>query len=247
MYSTISDWYETDEIAPSIWRVREKYYRADYRCNMYVIKGMTRDLVIDAGLGLANLRHYLRPLTWAPTLVLSHAHYDHIGAAHEFDERLIHAAEADILAAPTRENTYADILLAGEDFSRRPWNRFSARHWEPTPAPATGLLAEGDIIDLGNRGFEVLHTPGHSWGSICLWDQRNRLMICADTVYSGEIFDQLSCSDIPTYVKTMDRLRLLPVDLALPGHGQILSGAEFRGIAVNYILEKRPREPAMAG
>src|SRR5580693_7839388 len=96
-WSSILDWYEIEEVLPRVWRVRERYYREDYRCNIYVIKGMTGDLVIDAGLGLASLAQFLMPVTAVPTLVLTHAHYDHIGSAHEFAEVLVHASEASIV------------------------------------------------------------------------------------------------------------------------------------------------------
>jgi glyoxylase-like metal-dependent hydrolase (beta-lactamase superfamily II) len=234
-YTDIADWFECEEIVPRIHRIRERYYREDYRCNIYVVKGMTRDLIIDAGLGLASLREFTRPLTAAPLLVLSHSHYDHIGSAFEFPQRAIHAAEAPLISAPTRKNTYADLLLATEDFTRLPWPGYSAESWQPVAAPPTQLLREGHLLDLGDRAFEVLSTPGHSWGSICLWDARNRVLLSADTVYPGELFDHLPCSDIPAYLQTMDRLRVLPVEIALPGHGDVLTGVDFRRIAVRYI------------
>jgi len=238
-YTEIADWFEMEEVLPRIYRIVERYYRADYRCNIYLVKGMVRDIIVDAGLGLASLVDYVRPYARNPLLVLSHAHYDHIGSAFEFPERMIHSAEADLLAEPTRANTYADLLLSADDFSRLPWPSFDAARWIPEPAPATSTLAHGDVIDLGDRAFEVMSTPGHSPGSICLWDVRNRIVLSADTVYSGELFDHLSCSDIPTYVETMDALRLLPVDVALPGHGPVLSGSEFRAIALGYVAGKR--------
>jgi glyoxylase-like metal-dependent hydrolase (beta-lactamase superfamily II) len=237
-YTDIADWFECEEVVARIFRIRERYYREDYRCNIYVVKGMTRDLIVDTGLGLASLRDFARPLAAAPLLVLSHSHYDHIGSAFEFPERAIHAVEAPLISAPTRENSYADILLATEDFARLPWPGFLAETWQPLPASPTQLLAEGDVLDLGDRAFEVLSTPGHSWGSICLWDARNRVLLSADTLYQGELFDHLSCSDIPAYVRTMDRLRVMPVDVALPGHGEVLTGADFRRIAVLYVAGK---------
>jgi glyoxylase-like metal-dependent hydrolase (beta-lactamase superfamily II) len=238
-YTQITDWYEIDEVAPRVFRVRERYYREDYRCNIYVIKGMVRDIVVDAGLGLASLTDFVRTVSRAPQLILTHAHYDHIGSAHEFSEVAIHAAEETLIAHPTRENTYANLLLATKDFQKLPWDNYDAGTWEPIPAPATMVVHEGALIDLGDRSFEVLHTPGHSQGSICLWDARNRLLISGDTVYSGELFDQLPCSNVSAYLQSMERLRALPVAIALPGHGHVLDYRQFQLICSQYILSRR--------
>ncbi len=233
------DWFTLREVADGVFHVWEPGYRADYRGNIYVIKGSQTDLVLDAGLGLGSLRAFLAPVAPDPLLVLSHGHYDHIGSAFEFERRVIHPAEAPILAEPTPQNTYADRLLATEDFSRLPWAGFTACDWAVLPAPATGLIGEGDILDLGDRRFFVLHTPGHSWGSVCLWDEAAGFLFCADTVYQGEIFDHLPCSDIPTYRQTMRRLRDYPVQTAFPGHGPILGGTGFRQVIDAYLTSAR--------
>jgi glyoxylase-like metal-dependent hydrolase (beta-lactamase superfamily II) len=236
-FTEIPDWFEMREVGEGIYCIRERYYREDYRCNIYVVKGRKHDLVIDTGLGLGSLRKFIAPVLNKPILICSHGHYDHIGGNFEFSERLMHPAELEIVAYPTHQNTYADLLLSTEDFQVLPWNGFEAKDWVIEPAPATGFLVEGDLLDLGNRRFQVLHTPGHAWGSICLWEECTGVFFCADTVYEGEIFDALSCSHIPTYITTMQRLRNHPVHVAYPGHGPILTADYFR-TAVNTYLSK---------
>ncbi len=235
--TTRADWFRVLEVAPGIFHIDEPLYRADYRCNIFLVKGKTRDIVIDSGLGLASLRDFLRPLSANPTLVCSHSHYDHMGSNWEFEERLIQPSEAEIVAHPTRQNTLADPILKTEDFLELPYENFDAADWIPRAAPTTGFLNDGDTLDLGDRQFEILHTPGHSWGSICLYDARSQIIFCADTVYEGEIFDFLPCSDIPTYVQSMNRVLDLPIRVAFPGHGAILMGAEFRAIAADYVRQ----------
>jgi glyoxylase-like metal-dependent hydrolase (beta-lactamase superfamily II) len=237
-YTTLPDWFTIEPVGEGIFLINEPRYRADYRCNIYLIKGRTRDLVIDTGLGLGNLSAFLKDKATNPLLLASHAHYDHLGGNFEFAERLAHPAEADQLANPTRENTYADPILRTEDFSVLPWDGWRAEDWRPVRAAATKLVDDGDAIDLGDRRYEVLHTPGHSWGSHCLWDQARNEMFCVDTIYDGEIFDQLSCSHIPTYVKSMARLSKYPVKTAFPGHGPVLTGDRFREIAEGYVRDK---------
>ncbi len=236
-FTTRADWFRVLEVGDGIFHIDEPHYSADYRCNIYVVKGKTRDIVIDTGLGLASLRDFVKPISANPLLVCSHAHYDHMGSNWEFGERVIHPAEAEIVANPTRENTLADPILATKDFYELPYESFDSNDWIPRAAPATGLLNDGDVLDLGDRQFEVLSTPGHSWGSICLWDAQNQIIFCADTIYEGEIFDFLPCSDVPTYVQSMKRVLELPVRVAFPGHGPILDGDTFRAIAAKYIRD----------
>jgi glyoxylase-like metal-dependent hydrolase (beta-lactamase superfamily II) len=234
-YTGRDDWFTMEQVGEGIHRLIETWYRDDYRCNIYVIQGERRDLVIDTGLGLAPLRPSVEALAPDPLLVSSHGHYDHIGGNFEFAERLIHRAEADIVAHPTRENTLADRLLATEDFRALPWDGFRAEDWAAEPAPATGLIGEGDVLDLGDRRLTVLHTPGHSWGSVCLWDEARGDLFCADTVYAGELFDRLPCSDVATYVRSLRRLRDHPVRTAYPGHGPVLDGSAFRAVIDDYL------------
>jgi glyoxylase-like metal-dependent hydrolase (beta-lactamase superfamily II) len=230
-----TDWFAMQQVSDGIFHVTEPFYRADYRCNIYIVKGRDRDIVIDTGLGLASLKEFIAPVTQNPLLVCSHSHYDHMGSNWEFDQRVIHPTEADIVAHPTRENTYADPFLETEDFYELPWPDFDTTEWLPQPAPPTGLINEGDVIDLGDRQFKVLSTPGHSWGGVCLWEEESGIMFCADTVYEGELFDFLPCSDIPTYVQTMQCLREFPVRVAFPGHGPLLDAARFNAVIDEYV------------
>ncbi|MBV9868914.1 MAG: MBL fold metallo-hydrolase [Abitibacteriaceae bacterium] len=236
-FTTRDDWFAMQRVADGIYHITEPHYRADYRCNIYVVKGSQRDIIIDTGLGLGSLRTFVAPITDNPLLVCSHSHYDHMGSNFEFEERVIHPAEADIVAHPTAQNTYADPVLVTEDFYELPWPGFEARDWVAEPAPATGLIDEGDIIDLGSRSFVVLNTPGHSWGSICLWEEKTGVMFCADTVYEGELFDFLPCSDIPTYIQSFQCLLEYPVQVAYPGHGPILDATRFRTVIETYLRQ----------
>ena len=60
-------------------------------------------------------------------------------------------------------------------------------------APATRLIDEGDVIDLGDRIFEVLHTPGHSEGEILLWEAFTGILFSGDMIYDGDLIND----DVP--------------------------------------------------
>jgi glyoxylase-like metal-dependent hydrolase (beta-lactamase superfamily II) len=103
------------------------------------------------------------------------------------------------------------------------------------PAPATRTLAEGDAVDLGDRRFAVLHLPGHSPGSIGLWEEEVGLLFSGDAIYDGPLLDELPGSDVAAYVQTMRRLRELPVSVVHAGHDPSFGGRRLREIAERYL------------
>ncbi len=232
------NWFTRREVAPHIWHIEEPFYNADYRCNIFLIQGRDFNLVIDSGLGVAPLRPFIADISANPILVASHGHYDHLGGNWEFENRWAHANEADILAHPTRGNTLGARFLDNADFARLPFDGFDVSDWQPQSAPATRILRDGEILDLGDRKLEVIHAPGHSPGLICLWDATNQILFSTDAVYDGEIFDFLPCSDVPSYLETMKKLRELPVEIACPCHNQIMDGARFGAVVDAYLSSK---------
>jgi glyoxylase-like metal-dependent hydrolase (beta-lactamase superfamily II) len=108
------------------------------------------------------------------------------------------------------------------------------------PAPPTRLVEDGSIIDIGGRSFEVLHLPGHSPGSIGLWEQATGILFSGDALYDGPLLDELEDSSIPDYVRTMKRLREIPVRVVHGGHDPSF-GRERLIELVDAYLERRDR------
>ena len=168
---------------------------------------------------------------------------------HEFSERAIHRAEAGQLTSaitacldtslfgpevidPYRNAGY-DIPALFVDAV--PPHGIAAAVYEVAEAPATQILDDGDVIDIGNRAFEVLHLPGHSPGSIGLWDADSGVLFSGDAIYDGPLLDQLDGSDIDDYVRTMERLRTLPVVAVHGGHEPSFGRARLVEICDDYI------------
>ncbi|MGO4843989.1 MBL fold metallo-hydrolase, partial [Rhizobiaceae sp. 2RAB30] len=72
------------------------------------------------------------------------------------------------------------------------------------PAPAERLLEHGDVVDLGDRAFEVVHTPGHSPGGIALYERNTRTLLSGDIVYDGPLIDNAYHSHTDDYVTTLE-------------------------------------------
>ena len=129
----------------------------------------------------------------------------------------VHAAEAEILADPRNDLTLADRYATDAMFDVLPEGWDQSRY-RVMPADVGRVLAHGDVIDLGDRAFEVVHTPGHSPGGIGLFEAKTGIFLSGDVVYDGPLIDDAYHSDIPAYVETMERLRALPVSIVHGGH-----------------------------
>ena len=83
-------------------------------------------------------------------------------------------------------------------------------------------MKDGDIIDLGDRKLEVLHTPGHSSDSMCLLDKNARLLWTGDTFYTGAIYVHLPDSDLDAFIRSYERMiTLFPLyERLMPSHNE---------------------------
>ncbi len=233
-------WYETRTYADGITRVRERFIDGEVRCNMWHIRGRDRDVLVDTGFGLRPLRDEIAALRERPVLaVASHSHFDHVGGHYQFDERLVHPAEAHILAAPTDDNTVWRGWETGSVVLAEPEPGFDQLQWHVPAAPATRLVDEGDVIDLGDRVLQVLHLPGHSPGSIGLYEAATRTLFTGDVIYDGELYDWLYHSDREQYRETLARVRELPADTFHCGHEESFGRDRLIDLVDAY-LERPP-------
>ncbi|ALM51223.1 MBL fold metallo-hydrolase [Halomonas huangheensis] len=220
-----TQWYRTQRLADDITLIDEPAIKPFYRCNIWHLRGQDRDLVVDFGLGAVPLRESVAELSGHDIVaVASHTHFDHIGAAHEFDCCHVHSAEADILASPDNRRTLADAFVNDQMFDALPPPPYSHSGYRITTPPKIALLEDGDVIDLGNRQLEVIHTPGHSPGGIALWEAATATLISGDIIYDGELIEDLWHSNLDDYANSLRRLRRLPIRTVHGGHFPSFSG-----------------------
>lgn len=233
------EWYETLKMADDVTLIHEPWIKPFYRCNMWHVRGRDRDLLFDSGLGHFSLSRHVRLVTERPLLcVASHTHFDHIGCHHEFAHRAVHSAEADILADPRNDLTLAGKYATEEMFDRLP-SRWHTECYRILPAPAERLLEDGETIDLGDRSFEVMHTPGHSPGGIGLFERKTGLFLSGDVVYDGPLIDDAYHSDQTEYRATFDRIRSLPVSIVHGGHFPSFGPTRYRQLIDEYLSQRR--------
>jgi glyoxylase-like metal-dependent hydrolase (beta-lactamase superfamily II) len=187
--------------------------------NCFIVGGEagTEGIVIDPG---GNGDIILRAIADArldiKIIVLTHGHSDHIAALYDIQDKTgaavaIHVADADFLEGHSSFSSQFGISYK-------------------TPRPPDRLLNEGDTINIVNTSFTVLHTPGHTPGSICLLTTGR--VFTGDTLFRRGIGTTLmpgsSRSQLINSIQT--RLMVLPDDTIIyPGHGRETTiGAERR-------------------
>jgi glyoxylase-like metal-dependent hydrolase (beta-lactamase superfamily II) len=203
----VDPWFEVYRVSPGTFALVEPYHYEEPIS--YLILGREQAVLLDTGMGVANLRAEVERLNSAaiPVVVVNtHSHYDHLGDNHRFaqvwafdDEHEIAAIERGKPAAECAEylqpGWYID-LPAGFDPAR----------YEIRPSHVTRRLHHGQVLDLGGRTLTVHHTPGHSPGSICLLDGQDRLLFTGDTFYPGMMYAHFPESDLSAYRRSIDYL-----------------------------------------
>jgi glyoxylase-like metal-dependent hydrolase (beta-lactamase superfamily II) len=193
-------------LEPGVWLVGEPGH-----VNSWLIRGSERALLLDTGLGLADISAAVATVCRQPPQVVnSHVHFDHVGGNGLFAETAMHELGPEWIEAgcePSQLSAYPDLVpamteeygrllaadreggffLIGPDEEMRPWpaEGIAEHGWRIEPPPPTRLLAEGDEIDLGDRVLRVLHTPGHAPDHICLLDERAGVLWAQDQAYYG--------------------------------------------------------------
>src|SRR5690606_21347535 len=166
-----------------------------------------------------------------------HTHFDHIGTHHEFAHRAVHPAAAVILAHPTRANTYADYYVADDSiFTALPPGDWIALCYDIPAAPAHTPFTECDVVAPGDRSFEVIHLPGHSTGSIALYEKSRGILFAGDVSYDGELaYNADHAEHMRQYVNSMKRVLEIPVRVVHGGHYPSFGQDRLRELARAFL------------
>jgi len=187
--------------------------------HVYLIRGWDKNLLIDTGIS-SNFRYLVDGLKQLglkvkdiDLVVLTHEHFDHIGAAAFFFKTAMIAAHR--LAANKIELQDEFVTLTRyHDAASKP---FYAHVW----------LEDDALIALGNYELRVIHTPGHTSGCMCVYELNERLLFSGDTVFANGTLSEIATSgNISDYVNSLKRLSTLRIVEMCPGHGRISSTPE---------------------
>lgn len=160
---------------------------------LFLITGTEKALLIDTGASLPNAREIAESLTDLPiTLVYTHGDGDHTSGTAAFAEFMMHPE---------------DHVRCGT----------AARYPDSKLIP----VSDGDIIELGDRRIELIHIPGHTYGSVAILDTVGRALYAGDSVQDGHVFMQGAHRNPPAYAASLAKLiaREAEYDVVYGFHG----------------------------
>jgi hydroxyacylglutathione hydrolase len=193
-------------------------YGRNFDSNIYVIPG-EKTTIVDTGTGLHNKEVVgdIEKLVDSETInqiIITHEHFDHCGGIKKIFE--ITDGKAKIMA---HINASEKIERGESEFAKMLGGIMPKM-------PANIKLKDGDTIIVGDEPFEVLHTPGHTPGCICLYSKTSKSLISGDTVFSHGSFGRYDFpgGDADILRQSIERLAKLDVVNLYPGHESIVEG-----------------------
>lgn len=253
-----SAWYESVRINDWLGLVTEPHVHPFLRCNIWHLRGSNDDLVVDAGLGVQSLRAGAPQLfEREPALLLTHAHLDHVGGAHEFSMSYAHVDERATGPLPgslRRDQLIEALGLAITPYveampelmlDATPTDDYDVDAYTVRPPQACKPIADGDTISLGDRDLTALHLPGHSPGSIGLFDPIEGALFSGDVVYDltpgEELLDGINGAEVVDYVDSLERIADLAITVVYPGHGDPFGRDRLLTLIREYITSRSPK------
>ncbi len=224
-----SSWFEVQEIKNYIYIIKERLDLIDPRfltkfTNIYLVLGSNRAILIDTGSGLYPIKPVVDKIIKDRELIVvnTHSHFDHIGGNEEFGEVYIHEKETSNI-----ENQFNAFFL--KDSPMKIIERYKKRNFKINPTKSVISIEDGEIFDLGGIKLTVIHTPGHSNGSICLLTDKGELFT-GDTAHYGTLFLPTP-KEMPQFTKSINKLLEItektPNIEIYPSHEQFPVGIEL--------------------
>ncbi len=201
------DWFQASDLGDGVHLFAESLGlppATNLPINSHLIIGAKKAVLFDTGTGLGDIWPLVRRRTRLPVIaVCSHSHWDHTGGNVDFPDLRVHAADLDEFTRPKMSLLASGLGGPGNLQPRRP----------------RAALADGDVIDLGSRCLRVVHSPGHSPGSICLYEEERGLLFTADAAVAGGLPLSGPEADPALALESLRRLLDLGPAKFFPGHG----------------------------
>ncbi|MFW5963822.1 MAG: MBL fold metallo-hydrolase [Natronomonas sp.] len=248
--NSTDEWYDVERVTDNSYRILEGPYYG-----LYLAAGTEQSVVIDAGIGIGDLRGLVEGLVDTPVaLLLTHWHWDHIGNAAQFDDVRIHERELSSEGRIALDGRSEEFLGRPANFLKR-WQAagnelpegFDADEYAIEPVENPTPLSGEETFDLGDRTLESLHLPGHSPGQLGFLDRESGILYGGDVIHVDEgLYVHLQGGDLRAYHETFERLRELRdggvFDTLLTSHNAPFVGEELAildrlGDGVRRILE----------
>ncbi|NVM37373.1 MAG: MBL fold metallo-hydrolase [Candidatus Lokiarchaeota archaeon] len=227
-FSTSKEWFEIIKHKDYLYIIRDRLDEIDPRfyttyTNLYLLIGSHSALLIDTGCGLFPLKPIIDNIILDKTLLVinTHSHFDHICGNYEFNNVMIHKKERRQISKPR------DIAFL-RDSPKEIIKRYESSGFIVPPVKEIRPVIDNQVIELGNLYVKIIHTPGHSPGSISLLTNKNELFT-GDTAHYGMMY--LIKATFPIFLSSISKLLELyqkSVNLEIyPSHEEFAVGKDL--------------------
>ena len=223
-------WFDVYRITPRVFALYEPGQFEEVIS--YLVVGDERAVLFDTGLGIGDIRALTAQLTNRPiTVINSHAHYDHIGGNHQFEDIRAGVTEFTLARASGADNDVVRDYVSAAWLSRPLPAGVTAANYRIRPYATPQSVDDGDRIDLGGITLEVVTTPGHTNDALCLLDRERGLLFTGDTFYPAPLYTHTDGAGLAVYQRSAERLAELAAEvrLILPGHNEPVADAAVLG------------------
>lgn len=219
-------WFTIDQFEKDSYIISEYRHWEETHC--YLLNGSEYSLLIDTGLGICNIHDQVMKLTDKPVIaVATHIHWDHIGGHKFFPDFYAHKAELNWLAGefPLTIEQIKDMVVDRCDLP----DGYDVNRYEFFQGQPTSVLKDNHTINFGDRFVQVVHTPGHSPGHMCFWENERGHLFTGDLVYKDTLFAYFPSTAPEAYLNSLERVSALPVKNVFPAHHSLDIQPEILG------------------
>lgn len=223
MVDIIDSWFTVKQIDNNTFAISE--YGHWEKVHSFLLIGEEKAVLIDTGLGIDNIKRITDQLTSLPIIVLTtHVHWDHIGSHGEFKDIYVHKDERDWLIDGIKKLPIEQIRKdVSRDITIPTPESFNPNTYKPFQGNPTGLLNDGDEIEIGSRKLTIYHTPGHSPGHISIFDYSKGYLFTGDLLYDETpIYAFFPTTNPVELVQSLEKISNIPnVTKIFGGHNTV--------------------------
>ncbi|OBR91399.1 MULTISPECIES: MBL fold metallo-hydrolase [Clostridium] len=212
----MNEWFTIEKIDEGTFAISEYKHWEQTHC--YLLIGKEKALLIDTGLGISDIKSAVLNITDKPIQVITtHVHWDHIGGHKYFDNIAVYEKEKNWLCSKfpiplqvVKANLMKESCFFPKDFNIDEYKIFRGN--------VNLVVNDMDIIDLGNRQIQIVHTPGHSPGHICLFEKEKGYLFSGDLIYKGTLDAFYPTTNPFDFMQSIRKVKKMAIQKIFPGH-----------------------------